>query len=197
MVLWLVALTMAGASPLFAQQPGANVNVRVANLEQDVRRLQQDLSRLRLDMEEVLRANTELRTALQRQQQLGNQQYVTLSELNTRLEALQSRLNQTLAANRTEIVNLVASEVERMAGQTQKALDAMGRSISSQPRAPAAPVTFSDDFPKTGTSYTVQAGDSLGAIARRLNSRVEWIRNANRLATDVIYPGQELFIPQN
>ncbi|NBD38282.1 MAG: LysM peptidoglycan-binding domain-containing protein [Verrucomicrobia bacterium] len=56
-------------------------------------------------------------------------------------------------------------------------------------------MVFNDDYPQQGTSYTVQSGDSLARIARELGSKVDWIRNANRLTSDIIYPGQELFIP--
>jgi hypothetical protein len=56
--------------------------------------------------------------------------------------------------------------------------------------APAAP-------PSGGGSgsYRVRSGDSLWSIARRHNTTVDNIRNANRLTGTTIRPGQELVIP--
>ena len=70
----------------------------------------------------------------------------------------------------------------------------MSKSIEGQPQLEQV-IVFSDDYPRSGTSYTVKSGDSLGKIAREQGSKVDWIRNANRLSSDIIYPGQELFIP--
>ncbi|MDI6871454.1 MAG: LysM peptidoglycan-binding domain-containing protein [Bacillota bacterium] len=46
-----------------------------------------------------------------------------------------------------------------------------------------------------GNTYTVQPGDTLWLIAQRFGTTVEALRRANNLTTDVIYPGQVLFIP--
>lgn len=45
------------------------------------------------------------------------------------------------------------------------------------------------------TSYTVQAGDNLGAIARRHGTTVAAIKSANRLTSDMVRPGQSLVMP--
>lgn len=51
--------------------------------------------------------------------------------------------------------------------------------------------------PEDSTTYTVRAGDTLGAIARRFGVTVDDIVAANGLANaDVIYVGQVLVIPQ-
>ena len=57
--------------------------------------------------------------------------------------------------------------------------------------------TFKDDFPKEGINYTVQAGDTLGEIARKNNAKLQDIVNANKIADPTkIQVGQTLFIPQ-
>lgn len=47
----------------------------------------------------------------------------------------------------------------------------------------------------TPTSYTVQAGDTLSAIARRFGTTVQAVMSANKLTSTTIYIGQRLVIP--
>ena len=52
--------------------------------------------------------------------------------------------------------------------------------------------------PKVGDIflYTVNHGDNVYAIARRFNTRVDYIKNMNELDNRMmIYPGQQLLIP--
>jgi nucleoid-associated protein YgaU len=75
-----------------------------------------------------------------------------------------------------------------------------GAPAAAQPQSPASPASSSQ---ATMQTYTVQAGDTLSAIAKRLlgnaNAYME-IFNANRdqlSNPDVIKPGQVLKIPQH
>ena len=44
--------------------------------------------------------------------------------------------------------------------------------------------------------YTVNRGDNVYAIARRFNTRVDYIKNMNSLDDKMmIYPGQQLLVP--
>ena len=51
------------------------------------------------------------------------------------------------------------------------------------------------ESPIDGVAYTVKRGDTLDGIAERHGVRLNPILDANRLATDVIRPGERLFIP--
>lgn len=190
---FLIAGLAAAALNLNAQtQP---VQVKLANLEQDVRLLQQQVGALRIDMESIQRENNQLRAALADKSNSQRSQYVTLTQINSILADLRSEINNSNAKQREVLITQVSSQVENLAEQTQKAIDSLAKSIENQPQAPQV-VKFNDNFPKTGINYTVKSGDSLAKIARTQNSTVEWIRNANHLASDIIYPNQELFIPQ-
>ncbi|MEX0325262.1 MAG: LysM peptidoglycan-binding domain-containing protein [Puniceicoccaceae bacterium] len=169
------------------------VNVQLANLRSDVDRLDQVVRSLRFEVEALRRENRELRDWVQAQVGSGSDS-VSPEELNAILKSFEQRIQSANQASRQGLVDEVSKEIESLAEKTQKAINALAKSLEGQPQLEQV-VVFSDDYPRTGTSYTVQSGDSLSGIARKMGSRVDWIRNANRLASDVIYPGQELFIP--
>ena len=179
-----------------AQQPPAPpLPVLVADLQQDVRILQQQMRQMRIDMEAMTRENERLRREVEEATRRSAVQYVTVAQLNDAVQGSQRRMTDLLARNRTEITNQVSSEIESLAEKTERAINALARSVEGRPRVERT-VTFSDDYPRSGTSYKVRRGDTLSRIAQQNNSRVEWIRNANRLASDTIFEGQELFVPQ-
>ncbi|MCC5839034.1 MAG: LysM peptidoglycan-binding domain-containing protein [Opitutales bacterium] len=181
---------------LGAQQPTSPpLHVVVADLQQDVSILQQQIRQMRVDMEVMTRENERLRREVEEASRRGAVEHVTVAQLNDAVQASQRRMTDLLARNRTEITNQVASEIESLAEKTERAINALARSVEGRPRVERT-VTFSDDYPRSGTSYRVRRGDTLSRIAQQNNSRVDWIRNANRLASDTIFEGQELFIPQ-
>jgi LysM repeat protein len=167
--------------------------VRLANLEQDVRALQQTMNTLRLEFEEMARENARLRAQVQQEVTNSRRDLVTLQQLNQRLSALSRDVEGSLATSQKATIDEVAKRMETLAKQTQEAIKALSDAIGQRPQL--AP-TFNTNFPKTGVSYTVQPGDSLGKIAREHNSTIDWIRNANAIAGDRIFPNQQLFIPQ-
>jgi LysM repeat protein len=77
--------------------------------------------------------------------------------------------------------------------QVQVAIDTVG---GAQPKI-STPVHFSEDYPKTGVTYTVRSGDTLSAIARAHGSTVKHIQNANKIVNPSrdLQVGQTIFIP--
>lgn len=189
-----VLLFALSLTSLVHAQPNS-LSVRVANLEQDIRILSQTVGSLRLELEAMARANDSLRTTVADEVAKGADQYVTLSQLNTRLSNLVTDLEGSLAANQRATLEEVGAQIDDLAAQTQKALLAMSKSVAVAPELETTP-RFNSNFPKTGISYTVKSGDSLGKIARENTSKIEWIQNANKIAGELIYPGQQIFIPQ-
>ncbi len=187
----ILALWPLGA---WSQAAAPAVNVQLANLRSDVDRLDQMVRALRLEVEALRRENRETQEWVKTQLAGAGRDAVTSAQLNAVLRDFEQRVQNMNKASREAVVNEVSKEIERLAEQTQKAIAALAKSIEDQPRLDQV-VTFSDDYPRTGRSYRVKSGDSLARIAREMGSRVEWIRNANRLASDTIFPGQELFIP--
>lgn len=180
-------------SPALLAQPQP-VQVQVANLRTDIDRIDQTVRALRMEIEAMQRENRQLAESVRSTLSSQPADSITRAQLDSLLAAFEKRIQASNQSSRTALVNEVSKEIETLAEQTQKAITALSKAVGAQPQMQSV-VVFNDNFPSTGTTYTVKRGDTLGRIARENNSTVEWIRNANRLATDTIFPGQELFIP--
>jgi LysM repeat protein len=180
----LLFLLVAFANPALAQGSDAR---RISDLEQDVQALKEQVGQMRIAMEELQRQNAALRSQLG-QTGASAANAVSQAQLDGQIANLRAELIRTQNAQKNEIIDEVGRQMDRLASQTQRA---------AQTQAAAPEATFSDDFPKTGISYTVQKGDTLSSIARRLGSTMEDIRNANRISDpSKVMVGQTLFIPQ-
>jgi LysM repeat protein len=182
----LLALLFALPLGLVAQTAQSPA-VELANLREDVRLLTQRLGELSLRVEQLEKDNAELARAASGAQQSA----ATLTQLNTAIADLTRDIRAANAQTKSEVLAVVATQMETLAKQTNAALDAAARN-----RAPAAPVAFSDNFPKEGTTYTVQRGDTLSSIAQKTGARLQDIINANKIADPTrVQAGQVLFIP--
>lgn len=188
-VFYLFAGTFAG--PLSFGQS----QVQLANMMQEFQLIQQQVGRLRLEVEQLQRQTTELNKVveiLQRDQR----------SLNASLSALQSSLQSQLQSSedkvKREVIAEVSRQIQALAEQTQRSIDAVAKVQNSSPTPPAVAATFSDDYPRTGIAYVVQPGDSLSKIARENKSTVRDIQNANRIADPRkdLQVGMTIFIPQ-
>ena len=184
----ILALLMP-ANLLLAQNSEAQ---RISDLEQDVQALKEQIGQMRISLEEMQRQNEALRAQLGKSGS-NSANFVTDAQLNAQLTNLRTEMTRAQVAQKNEIVDEVGRQMDRLANQTQRAI----QSQAATP-APAAPEeTFADTFPKTGVSYTVQKGDTLSSIARKFGATMEDIRNANRISDpSKVMLGQTLFIPQ-
>lgn len=178
----LVALFIAG--PLCAQM---DARADLAALRQDVMLLNQRVGELSMTVEQLNRENEALKLN-------ARQSFVTVEQLNRAVSDMNRTLQGALGDQRREILNQVAAQMEKLGKQTNAALDSVAK---NQATRPVVQTSFSDDFPKEGVNYTVQAGDTLAVIARNNNAKVADIINANKLSdASKIRVGQTLFIPQ-
>lgn len=187
-------LLIAGALPALALAQNAPTAYEMATLREDVRGLSQRVGELSLRLEQLERENADLR----QRAASTSQAYATVTQLNNAI----NDLNRAIQTSQRETLQTVSGQLEKLGQQTNAALETLSRNQaalaarSTTPATPAAPVTFSDNFPKEGISYTVQKGDSLGAIARKTGGKSQDIVNANKLTDpDKLAPGQTLFIP--
>jgi len=192
--LFLLAFAVT-AGQLTAQSPSDSR--RLGDLEQDVLQLKSQLGQMSMSVEALQRENATLKAQLEKSQQGNGPQFASLNQLDAQIANLRAELIRAQRAQKQEIIDEVSKQIERLAQQTQQALQAQAASISAAPSAPVPVVMFSDNFPRTGISYTIQKGDTLSAIARRYDASVDDIRNANHISDpSKLMPGQVIFIPQ-
>jgi len=193
----LVPVVVIGAlcicAPLSAQSD--NLRVSVANLRQDVNLLAQNVKALRLEIEEMRRENARLRAQVaaassdqDTEAQIGN--------LSTAIEKLRREYRQADEAQKKQIIDEVSRQMDTLAKETQSAINAVAKAVDSAPNV-STPVHFSEDYPKTGITYTVHSGDTLSQIARQHGSSVKDIQNANKISNPArdLHVGETIFIP--
>lgn len=161
----------------------------MANLREDVRGLVQRVGELSLRIEQLERENNELRNRTSAAQDT----YVTMKLLNDTVAELNRTIRSSAATSKSETLQQVAGQMERLGRQTNAAIDSLAKGMAT--RQPVHTV-FTEEFSKEGVSYTVQRGDTLSSIAQKHNARVADIVNANKITDPTrIQVGQTLFIP--
>ena len=182
-------LFVAGMVAATAMGQVQNSQIEVANLREDVRGLTQRVSELALRLEQLERENAELR------QRTGalDKSFVTMTQLNEAVADLGRSIRTATTAVKTETLQQVAVQLEKLAKQTNAALDSLAK---AQATRPAVQTTFSENYAKEGIAYTVQKGDTIAEIAKKTGAKQQDIINANKISDPArIVVGQTLFIP--
>jgi LysM repeat protein len=93
-------------------------------------------------------------------------------------------------------------------GKSNQARDIVVKALVTEPKSPVTrelrdllgdintQIFFSKEPSPRKTEYTVQRGDALSSIARKLHSSPEAISRVNNLESTLIRPGEKLFVPQ-
>jgi LysM repeat protein len=166
--------------------------VEFANMREDVRLLTQRVGELQLRVEQLEKENGDLRA----KNAGAAQSYATLAQLNEAIIEMNRAIKAGDAATRTETLQQVATQMDKLAARTNAALDSLARGVGTSARGAATTTTFSEDYPKEGVSHVVQPGESLSAIARKHGAKPQDIINANKISdASKIQVGQTLFIP--
>lgn len=189
-VAWVAALCLAGSS-LFGQTA-----TDFARMNQDVLMLNERVQKLMLAVDVMQRENEQLKRTL-------DAQVKAQSALLARFESYTSSIDARLAGGssreslmKKEIIAEVSQQINKLAAETQKAIDALAKAQSSTPQISTS-VNFSEDYPQEGIAYVVQPGDTLSGIAKKFNSTVRDIQNANRIANPSgLQAGKTIFVPQ-
>lgn len=181
----LLAAAIVLPAALCAQPAPAPASaIDVANLQEDVRGLQQRVGDLSLRVEQLEAENAALHD------QLAKGRSITPEQLAAALADLRQSLAAAVGSARDDILRQVDGKLAALQRESTAAAAAPARTT------PAAAGNFSDNFPKQGTTYVVQKGDTLALIAKKNHAKFQDIVNANRLADPSrILVGQTLFIP--
>jgi LysM repeat protein len=196
--MWKVCLclftALVCASPILAQGM-PSPSAELASLREDVRIALQRSGELTLRVEQLEADNARLAKA-------GSgtaQNFATLVQLNEAVAELNRVIRAADQQSKAETLAIVSAQIEKLAVQTNAALDSVTKTrtaAGTTTAPPVAPVAFTENFPKEGISYTVAAGDTLSRIAQKTGAKVADIINANRITDpSKVRVGQVLFIP--
>ena len=163
--------------------------MELANLREDVRGLVQRVGDLTLRVEQLERDNAALRA----KSGTAEKNFATLTQLNDAIADVNRDIKAAAGSTKAETLQQVGLQLEKLANQTNAALDALAK---AQAMRPAVQAPFAENYAKEGVSYTVQKGDTLAVIAKKTGAKQQDIINANKLFDPShITVGQTLFIP--
>lgn len=179
------------------QSASSDLRKQVADLVQDVNILRSSVGSLRIEIEALNRENAQLRAQVASLGSANAGQQSLLRQVDARIASLKAELLREDAETKKDIVASVTAQVDSLAEQMSESLKKIAGAAA--PRASdTPPPSFSEDYPKDGIMYLVQPGDTLSEIAVSQGSRVQWIRDANKIvnASRDLRAGETIFVPQ-
>ena len=185
-------------STLTANSETFNPIIQLANLEEELSLIKRSLGIIELKLEAIVTKQKKQQALIDNFVKINKvkdsslSQNLSLNDLKKMTDALKSEA----LLNRKDILQ----RIEGLALQTESSLNLLRQSLlNSAPRNSQtyARSFFSNDYPKEGIEYTVQAGDNLTIISEKFNSNISWIKNANQITDPKkLNIGKILFIPQ-
>jgi hypothetical protein len=147
--------------------------------------MQQDLADLKTEVEKLKLENQDLRESLSRQRAAAapassaseanaKQRKEVLDEVDRRLKNQTKEVNAALA----ELTRQVNATLTKSSTAPVKTKSATPATNGETPVSTEEPATT--EMPQTGVTYKVVRGDSVTRIAKRFNSKTEWILPANK-----------------
>lgn len=172
-----------------------DAKILLANLKQDIELINREVRGLRSEVELLRRENAQLKVAMDRTNRANKQSQETglVLELQNRLQTLELAFKQSERAR--------GSNQEELNKKFQQIVEQMNRGFeqvtSARTTAPVKEPSFSNDYPKNGFVHKVEKGETVSSIAKKYNSKVSWIINANEIGDPTkVFVGRELFVPQ-
>ena len=170
-------------------------NVQVANLKQDLELIAREVASLRSEVELLRRENAQLRVALEQvnvSAKAGNDQ-AAISQLEGRVRVVEQKASANEQA-RSELQNNFNGKIGELIRQMNDGFSKVTSSVSS---ASSNTPSFNTDYPQKGFVHKVEKGETVSSIAKKYQSKVDWIINANQIADPKkVFVGKELFVPQ-
>lgn len=169
-----------------------------ARLNQDVALLAERLGKLNLRVGVLERQNEQLQKTVDAQVRAQRELSQAFESYTASIDARLAGLSERERTLKNEIITEVSAQIRKLASETQKAIDALAKAQGSQPTIQQT-ITFDNDYPEQGISYEVKSGDTLSGIARKFNSSIRDIQNANQIANPQkdLKVGDIIFVPQS
>ncbi|MEC8243644.1 MAG: LysM peptidoglycan-binding domain-containing protein [Verrucomicrobiota bacterium] len=171
-------------------------NVQLANLKQDLELVSRELAGLRSEVELLRRENAQLRVVVDSFAKKANSDQgissAQLIQINSRLSSLEKRV-QANTSSQAMIQTSVNKQVQELIKQMNDGFE----KVSKGTAAPPPTKTFSSDYPQKGFVHKVEKGETVSSIAKKYESKVKWIIDANQIEDPTkVFIGKELFVPQ-
>ncbi|MDQ8186729.1 LysM peptidoglycan-binding domain-containing protein [Pelagicoccus sp. SDUM812002] len=180
-----------------ANAQSTNLQYQVANMVEDQRLMMEQMRGLLAEMDEMRRENARLRNLVEEfeakaARQSGN--YATVSQVNELVRKTAADLSARDEVVQRELTAMVNSELKKFAKNVQEAVSSVPSVAKPDPNVKTH---FPQNYPTTGVPYVVEPGDNLASIAKKFNSRIDWIQNANKISDPrLLQVGQSIFVPQ-
>lgn len=189
LALALLAIVLGGAGLYF----GLNANQRIAPMaesldegDSSVARLKKQLSQLDTRVRELSVQNDQLKQTLQR---LGRE--------STQALRIAKQAGGSIESNRNELIQL-AEKLKELVRPGVNSSAAIEPAVAEPSVGDDAAMTASSAASDDATTYQVQAGDTLGKIARRNEVKLDALIDANPgIDPRRLRIGQELQVPGN
>lgn len=165
----------------------------IADIQQDFSLMRREVGQLRLEVEQLRLENKRLAESVKNLKAAA----ANNDGLSSLANSLRTEMTSKDEASKREILAQIKSEMESLAAQTNASLKKLADAIGARPQGGIA-ASFSESYPKSGTTHTVVSGDTISGIARKYNSRTKWIQDANRIADPSrdLTVGRQIFVPQ-
>ena len=184
------AIFLIAGCPLFASANNSDTAIKLANLHEDMTTMTQVLKKMKLEVELLQNENANLRSNVQNLKEQVN----TLNHDNRELKYILSVWEKKFESNQRQLVDAINQKIGLIATQTNQSIKELQKVNVAKSSEKS---TFSADYPKEGVEYTVQAGDTLSSIAMKMNSKTDFIQNANKIANPRdLQAGKTIFVPQ-
>lgn len=153
-----------------------------------------DLATLRTDLHAFQENQKQLYLVIDELRQENTARAQEIEKLRSLVAALDSRMSTSDNAWRSDM----SSFREKLAQDQQKAMTKLTSNLADEMARNLNQIRQSAEVSRTAANtmeYTVQAGDTLSAIAKAFNVSPDAIRVANGFKGDIIRVGQRLKIP--
>ena len=173
-----------------------SANVQVANLKQDLELISREVAGLRSEVELLRRENAQLRMVVQSFSKKANSDQgissAQMDQVNGRLSSIEKKVQEN-AGSQVKMQTNVNQQMQELIKQMNDGFE----KISQGPTTPTPAMSFSTDYPQKGFVHKVEKGETVSSIAKKYESRVKWIIDANQITDPTkVSVGKELFVPQ-